>query len=230
MKHKLALLCAIMIALLPSRLKIALFRARGARIGKGCYIGMSVVDVGRLVMGDHVRIGGLNLLHRLPDLVMESGSKIEAMNWVTGAGTGGLYLGRNSSIRRLHFFEASGTVRVGSNTIIAGRNSLFFTHGQSPTNINDVRPIEIGDWCYVGAAARFLPGAGVSDHSFVAMGAVVTKMHDDGYVVIGGSPGRVVKTLDPDVAYFQRDNLVHGHHPKIRENDSQIDVNRETGS
>ncbi len=217
MKSKLALLCAIVLALLPSRLKIALLRARGARIGKGCYIGMSVIDVKRLVMGDHVRIGSFNLLHRLPDLVMESGSKIEAMNWVTGAGAGALYLGLNSSIRRLHFFEASGTVRIGSNTIIAGRNSLFFTHGQSPASINDVRPIEIGDWCYIGAAARFLPGAGVSDHCFVAMGAVVTKMHRDRYVVVGGSPARVVKEIAVDATYFQRDRLVHGHHPKPRE-------------
>lgn len=214
MRRKLSLIWAVVLALLPSRLTIALLRMGGARSGAGCYIGMSVLNARNLVLGDHVRIGHLNLLHRLSDLVMESGSKIESMNWVTGAGTGGLFMGRNSSIRRMHFFEASGSVRIGSNTIIAGRSSLFFTHGQAPGNINDVRPIEIGDWCYVGAATRFLPGSGVNDHSFVAMGAVVTKMHTESYVLIGGSPGRVVKEIEPGAIYFQRDRLRHTHHPK----------------
>ncbi len=213
MRHKLALLLALILAMLPSRLTIAVLRARGARIGKGCYIGLSVIDARNLVLGDYVRIGHLNLLHGLSDLVLESGSKIESMNWITGARKGGLYMGRNSSIRRLHFLEASGTVRIGANSIIAGRNSLFFTHGQAPGNFEDVRPIVIGDWCYIGAATRFLPGSGVSDYSFVAMGAVVTKAHPESHVVVGGIPGRVLKPIAPDAAYYQRDRLHHRHHP-----------------
>lgn len=219
MRRKLSLIWVVVLALLPSRLTIALLRMSGARIGKGCYIGISILSARNIILGDHVRIGHFNLLHRLSDLAMERGSKIESMNWITGAGTGGLFMGRNSSIRRMHFFEASGSIRIGNNTIIAGRNSLFFTHGQAPGNLNDIRPIEIGDWCYVGAAARFLPGSGVSEHSFVAMGAVVTKMHKESYVLIGGSPGRVVKAIEPDAAYFKRDWLVHSHHPIINKQD-----------
>ncbi|RYE49964.1 MAG: hypothetical protein EOP21_04900 [Hyphomicrobiales bacterium] len=213
MRRKVSLLWALVLAVLPSALKIAALRARGARIGKGCHIGLSVLNARTLVLGDHVRIGHFNLLHGLTDLTMESGSKIEAMNWITGAGKGGLQMGRNSSIRRLHFLEASGSVKIGANSIIAGRNSLFFTHGQAPNNFNDVRPIIIGDWCYIGAATRFLPGSGVSDHSFVAMGAVITTLHKENHVVVGGIPARVLKTIAADAAYYRRDHLNHGHHP-----------------
>lgn len=213
MKRALSLLGAFLFALLPSPLKIALLRARGVQIGRGCYIDCSIINALKMQLGDYVRIGQFNLLHRLSKLEMASGSKIESLNWITGAGKGWLRMGRNSSIRRLHFFEASGGVNIGENTVIAGRSSLFFTHGQTPDNFEDVRPIEIGSWCYIGAAVRFVPGTRINDYSFVAMGTVVVKSHNEKFVVIGGTPGRVLKTISPDAAYYNRKYLRHLHHP-----------------
>ncbi len=140
-------------------------------IGQGCRIGLlTVLDAKRVVLGDNVKIAGFNLLHRLVALEMGSGSRMNGFNWVTGAGAGSLRLGCNAAITRFHFFEASGNIVVGDNTIIAGRGSHFFTHGISSTNLDDVRSIEIGPWCYVGSTSRFVPGSCVSRGTFVGMG------------------------------------------------------------
>ena len=204
----------LLMSLLPSGLRIALMRARGARIGRGCRIGMfTVIDAKRIKLGDNVLIAGFNLVHRLAELEMETGSRMNGFNWITGARTGSLRMGRNAAITRMHFFEASGDVIVGENTIIAGRGSHFFTHGISSTNLDDVRPIRIGPWCYVGSTSRFVPGSGISRGTFVGMGAVVTKSFPDEFVLIVGNPAAVKKRLSPIDPYFDRSYLPHDHHP-----------------
>lgn len=212
MKYYVRIVMSIFIAFLPSSLKIVVMRLSGKKIGKYCYIGFSLIDAQHVEIGDGVRIGHFNLIKDLSRLKMMDGSKIEGFNWITGAGKGSLHLGENSSVRRFHFFESSGSIYIGANTIIAGRGSLFFTHGITPNNLNDVREIKIGDWCYIGAAVRFLPGSGVSNYTFVGMGSVITKMHTDNFCVMAGSPAKMVKKLTPNCAYFSQHRLTHSHH------------------
>ena len=202
-----------LVALLPSALKIALLRARGAKIGRQCRIGLSVIDAESIELGDNVQIASFNLLHRLDRLVMKTGSRMNGFNWITGARTGSFFVGRNSAITRFHFFEASASVFIGDNTIIAGRSSHFFTHGISSTNLDDMRPIHIGPWCYVGTSSRFTPGSAIAEGTFVGMGSVVTKPFDDQYVLLAGAPAAVRRRLSPTDIYFARDFLPHDHHP-----------------
>lgn len=209
----LRLLLLGLLAMLPSKIKILVLRLLGAKIGRGCHIGVSIVEAKDIRIGSYVRIGNCNLIKGLRKLELQDGSKIESLNWITGAGTGSLRMGKNSSIRRLHFLEASANVTIGANTIIAGRSSLFFTHGLAPDNLDDMRPIVIGDWCYIGSAVRFLPGASVATGTFVAMGAVVTKAYTDEYSMIGGVPAKRIKRLSKSMKYFNRAMLPHAHHP-----------------
>lgn len=202
------------IALLPSTLKIACYRAMGAKIGKNCHIGFTLIHAKKIEIGDNVQIASFNLIHRLDEFILKSGSRLNGFNWITGAGTGSFYLGGNSAITRLHFFEASASIFINDNTIIAGRNSHFFTHGISSTNLDDMRPVRIGSWCYIGSSVRFVPGAEVADGTFVGMGAVVTKKFTETYVMIGGSPAVVKKKLSPGDVYFDRPFLPHAHHRK----------------
>lgn len=207
--------CLILFALLPSVLKIWCLRLYGAKIGKGCKIGISIISAKQIDIGDYVLIGHLNLIYRLNKLSMGSGSKIDSFNWITGGSIGDLYIGNNSSIRRFHFIEASGSMFMGNNTIVAGRSSLFFTHGLTPDNLNDVRSIKIGNWCYIGAACRFLPGASIGNGTFVGMGAVVTKQYDATYVLLAGNPARVRKEFSKDSLYFNRPFLRHSSHSEM---------------
>lgn len=203
-----------LLVFIPSKIKIAICRSMGAKIGNNCYIGFSLVDAEKLEIGDNVYIGHFNLLWRLKALKLETGSRLNMFNWITGGKTGSFYLGRNSAITRLHFLEASATIKIGNNSIIAGRNSHLFSHGISSTNLDDQRQITIGEWCYIGSSCRFVPGSGVSDHTFVGMGSVVTKNHNDSFVLIAGSPARVRKKLSKDDAYFNRPYLPHDHQPE----------------
>jgi acetyltransferase-like isoleucine patch superfamily enzyme len=202
-----------LIVFFPSSLKVFFLRAMGAKIGKNCYIGFSVIDAKHLEIGDYVRVGHFNLLWRLRNLKMLAGSRINMCNWITGAKEGDFFLGRNSAVTRFHFFEASSDIIVGHNTIIAGRNSHFFTHGISSTDLDDRRSITIGDWCYIGSSSRFIPGSGTSSGTFVGMGSVVTKHFSDSYVLVAGAPATLKKALSENDAYFNRSHLPHSHHP-----------------
>lgn len=208
-------LASLLMAFLPSALRIAILRARGAKIGRHCYIGMfTLLDARDLTLGDYVQIASFNLLHRLKSLEMGPGSRMNGLNWITGARTGSLVMGANAAITRLHFFEASGDIFVGENTIIAGRGTHFFTHGISSTNLDDVRSINIGPWSYIGSSSRFVPGSGCAEKTFVGMGAVVTKNFEEGHVLIAGNPASIKKRLSAGDAYFLRDFLPHDHHPE----------------
>lgn len=210
-----SLLASVFMALLPSGVRIALLRARGAKIGRHCHIGMfTLLDARAVSLGDCVQIASFNLLHRLKALEMGPGSRMNGFNWITGARTGRLVIGANAAITRLHFFEASGDIFLGENTIVAGRGTHFFTHGISSTNLDDVRPIRIGPWSYIGSSSRFVPGSGCAEGTFVGMGAVVTKNFEEGYVLIAGNPASIKKRLSASDAYFSRDFLPHDHHPE----------------
>ena len=201
-------------AFLPSAIKIPMYRAMGAKIGKDCYIGLAILDAQKIEIGDCVYVGHLNLIWRLKEAKLESGSRLEFCNWITGAREGTFRLGRNSAIQRFHFFEASSDISIGANCIVAGRNSHFFSHGISSSDLDVRRSIHIGDWSYIGSGTRFVPGAGVAQGTFVGMGAVVTKRHDEEYVMLGGNPAIVKKKLSAADIYFNRSYLPHCHHPK----------------
>lgn len=208
------LLGSILLSIIPWAIRVHILRLIGMKIGKNVKIGWFVViDSKNVDIGDNVQIASFNLIHRLCKLKMANGSRMNGLNWITGAKTGEFYLGKNSAITRLHFFEASAGIEIGDNTIVAGRNSHFFTHGISSTNLDDMRPIKIGPWCYIGSSSRFVPGAEISKGTFVGLGAVVTKRFDEPYILLGGIPAEKRKKLSPDDIFFSRSHLTHDHHP-----------------
>lgn len=184
----------------------------GYQIGKNSHIGFSIINCKRVIIGDNVSIGHFNLIWRLREFEMGTGSTITMGNWITGANIGQFRLGQYSSLTRFHFLEASGGIYISDNTIVAGRKSHFFTHGISPDILDDIRSITIGEWCYIGSNSSFLPGSSVSDHTFVGMGSVVTKEITQNYVLIAGSPASIRKSLNVKSAYFNRSHLPHAHH------------------
>lgn len=213
MKRVFSVICSGCLLLLPSKLKLAILRFFGARIGKGCYVGFSLVNVSNLAMGDHCYIGHINLIWRLRTLSMQNGSRISHGNWITGASVGEFFLGRNSAVTTFHYLEASGFISIGMNTIIAGRGSHFFTHGIAPNNLDDVRSISIGDWCYLGSSIRAVPGVVLPDGCFVGMGGVLVGEYKCSYSLLVGVPAKVKSSLNTSDAYFNRKYLSHRHHP-----------------
>lgn len=201
----------VLLLLLPSRLKIGLLRLLGHEIGRHCYLGASLLDVSNLRMGDHVHVGHLNVFRRLRSLDLGSGARITNRNYFTGGGEGRLRLGKNASISSGHHMDVLAGVEIGDNTIIAGRGSTFFSHGIAPENLDVRETIRIGDWVYVGSNVKVIPGVTVPSHAFVGMGTVLLEKYTEEYVLIAGAPGRVVKRLPRDCAFFDREEIVHRH-------------------
>ena len=160
--------------ILPSFLKIMILKLYGNSVGRNVRIGFTWMNLrGKYHLGDFTRIGHLNIVN-VKALTMETGSKIGSFNWISGlVSETGLRLGICSSIRRFHYLDTTGGISIGSNTIIAGRGSVLFTHGLSPVNLDFQKGIVIGDWVYIGAKVNILPGAQIATGVFVGRGSTV---------------------------------------------------------
>lgn len=201
----------VLLLLLPSRARVFCLRAFGNRVGIGCYLGFSIYDVEKITLGDHVYIGHGNVFKGLRELMMGSGSRIGNLNVFAGGGNGTFVIGKNSSISSGHYLDGIGDISIGSNTIIGGRRSCFFSHGITPENLDYRGKIEIGDWCYIGSNTKVAPGVKLCSHVFVGMGSVLRGVYVDEFVLLAGVPATVRKRYDPEAAFFDREEIVHRH-------------------
>ncbi len=213
---RLRLLLLVLIALLPSVLKIPSYRKLfGWQIGRNVRIGLSLIDARRVSIGDDVVIGRFNRFQRIPELTLANKVHIGNRNvFVTGSAGAGvdvkdaapsLHIGEDSYIIGPHFFDVQAPLRIERSVTLAGRNSSFYTHGiDYRINRLIAEPIMIGENSYVGAHALFAPGAAIAPNSIVGMGALVTKRFEEEFVLIGGNPARIVKALDRSALHFTR--------------------------
>ena len=214
----------VAVALLPFPSAVKIFAYRhllGYSIGRNVRIGLSVIDASTCRIGDGVVVGHANAIVSVDDLAIGSATRIGHLNIVRG---GRVRLGSHVEILRLNEFNAipfpahiavdsrlsvgdwtsittghkvdyTGPVTFGSEVIVAGRNSSFWTHTRGETS-----PITVGDKVYVGSEVRMAPGATVPSGSIVGIGAVVVKEMDayPGYVFAGvpARPQRPVGTKD----------------------------------
>jgi acetyltransferase-like isoleucine patch superfamily enzyme len=93
-----------------------------------------------------------------------------------------------------HRLDFTDRIRIGKNVIIAGRNSSLWTHNRQTT-----RPIEIGDFCYLGSEVRVAPGAALGEWSILGMGAVLSG-NAAARTVHGGVPARPIRAITDDDA------------------------------
>jgi len=206
------------VALLPNAVKLPVYRhAFGFRIGKGVRIGISLLDVGALEIGDGAHIGHGNLFTRVKRVALGRDAEIGYCNILRGGDE--IALGRFATVLRFnvlnaipdndcegptdprlsladgayvvsgHRIDFTDRVSIGKNVIIAGRNSSLWTHNRQAT-----RPIAIGDFCYVGSEARLAPGASLGDWSILAMGAVLAGKAEP-RTVHGGVPAKPIRAI-----------------------------------
>lgn len=206
----------LMLALLPSRLKILILRMRGHQIGKNVRIGFCYLDIRMLCLEDNVSINNFNYFKNLRCLEMKERARIGGWgNWFTASnnnndgdeGFGCLTIGLGSNITSRHYFDIQGRLTIGSQTLVAGFGSVFYTHTVTPDFDNVNKPIHLGDNCYIGSHCLFLPGATVGSSTFVAAGSVVVKNHEvDTRVLLAGNPAVVKKRYDSEASFFQNDH------------------------
>jgi acetyltransferase-like isoleucine patch superfamily enzyme len=221
-RSKFKLLMLALIALLPSFMKRPAYRALfGYRIGKRVRVGLSIIDVRKceidddvsighlnvftgvekLSIGDHVRIGHLNVFRGGQEIKLGRYSEVIRLNEinsipdpdVVNAVDPRFILGDGSIITTGHKIDFTDRVNIGRRAILGGRNSSLWTHNRQRT-----RPIEIGDFAYVGSEIRVAPGGAIPARSIVGIGAVITgKLTDEEYL-IAGVPARPIKPLSEE--------------------------------
>lgn len=211
-----------MVALLPSALKIPLYRALfGYRIGKRVRIGLTILDadvctidddvqighlnlitrVGRLRVGDHARVGHLNIIRGGADVNLGRYVEVLRMNEINSIPDPDVsnpvdptfVLGAGSVITAGHKIDFTDAVRIGSRTILGGRHSSIWTHNRQST-----KPCTIGSHCYVGSEIRMAPGASVADRCIVGLGAVITKAMTKPEMLVAGVPAAEVRPLEAE--------------------------------
>jgi UDP-3-O-[3-hydroxymyristoyl] glucosamine N-acyltransferase len=195
-----------------------LYRARfGYRIGRNVRIGLTFLDAADVDLGEGTRIGHLNLITRVGQLVTGREIRIGALNITRGGER--VSLGDYSTVMRLnvlnaipdhdcttspvstlelaagavvvsgHRIDFTDRVTVGRNVVIGGQNSSLWTHNRHQT-----APIAIGDFCYIGSEVRLAPGAVLAERCILWIGSVLTgRIAIPGSVVVAsrqGSSGR----------------------------------------
>ncbi|MBW3548773.1 MAG: hypothetical protein KY452_11650 [Actinobacteria bacterium] len=215
-----------MVAVLPPRWKPTVYRRLfGYRIAADVRIGLTLIDaaecdigahtvighgnlfidVGRLLIGDHVRIGALNVVRGGEEVRL--GRYVTVMrrnelNSIVGADPVNpndprLVVGAGTVITDGHRLDFTDRIELGERVIIGGRNSSLWTHNRQRT-----APIVVGSRTYIGSESRLAPGSCLPARSIVALGSVVSGTLTGDESLIGGVPARVLRPLDDHDRYL----------------------------
>ncbi|HUF84025.1 MAG TPA: hypothetical protein VMQ81_05465 [Acidimicrobiia bacterium] len=209
-----------LVAALPNPLKLAAYRwVFGFRIGRNVRIGLSVLgareceigddtlighgnvvlDVGRLELGDHVRIGSLNLLRGGDEVRVGRWAELLRRNELNSIVDPDpvnptdprLLIGPGCVITDGHRLDFTDRIELGERVVVGGRNSSLWTHNRQRT-----APIVVGARTYIGSESRLAPGSSVPARSIVALGSVVSGTLVGEESLIGGVPAKVLRPLD----------------------------------
>jgi acetyltransferase-like isoleucine patch superfamily enzyme len=193
----------------------------GYRIGKRVRFGLSIIDaaecqidddvrighlnvfigVQKLTMGDHVRIGHLNIVRGGAEVRLGRYSEIMRMNEINSIPEPDavnpvdprFMLGAGSIVTTGHKIDFTDLVEIGRRTIIGGRSSSLWTHNRQRT-----RPINIGEFAYVGSEIRMAPGSSIPSRCIVGIGSVITSAIDAEEWLIAGVPAKPIKELSSE--------------------------------
>lgn len=150
------------------------------------------------------------------------GTRVSSSAYITN--TGKLDIGDNVWVNHNVRIDASGGVKIGDGCQI-GYGAMILSHSTHmairlngaefikmdiPDRVGYIhKPVEIGEYTFIGGGAAVLPGVKIGKGCVVGVNSVVTKDVPD-YAIVAGNPAKVIgSTIDRDREFF--DN------PKVRE-------------
>lgn len=220
MTGRLRLIALAAVAVLPPAMKPVLYRRLfGYQIGRHVRIGVSLLDaqmcaigdhttighgnaftsVRRLIIGDHVHIGALNLIRGGEEVNLGRWSQIlrrNELNSIVGADPLNpvdprLLIGPGCVVTDGHRLDFTDRIELAERVIIGGRNSSLWTHSRQRT-----APVTIGARTYLGSESRLAPGSSLPAHCIVTLGSVVSGQIKGERSLIGGVPAKVLRGLN----------------------------------
>lgn len=207
------------VVLLPWILRRHVLRiCYGYAIHPTARIGWSWMFPENLVLGEHARIGHLNVAIHLARVELGPHALIDRGNWITGFPRGDarhfahradrdptLFLGAHSAITKGHHFDCTDRIDVGAFTTIAGYASQLLTHSiDLEHNRQDAAPITIGEYCFVGTNVVILGGARLPARSVLGAKALLNKPHEREGQFYAGVPAEALKPVSAEAGYFRR--------------------------
>lgn len=199
--------------------RFLLVHVLGYHIHRSARIGFSLICPTFLEMGPQSSIGHLTLCKQGVSLLrLGEGATVGNLNWITGVPLQGtpyfkdeldrrpeLVVHDQAAITNRHFVDCTAAVSIGRFSTFAGCRSIILSHSIDLINCKQSSsPVSIGEYCFVGAAAVLLPGAGLPDYSVLGANSLLNKSYAEPYFLYAGSPARPVKQLPSDFKYFTR--------------------------
>jgi acetyltransferase-like isoleucine patch superfamily enzyme len=190
----------------------------GYRLHPTSRIGFSLLLPTVLTLGEHSRIGNLNVCRRIDALTLGPHAIIGSANWIAGTPShdptfyshlpdrrADFVMGEHSALTNRHYVDCTAGVTIGHHSTVAGVGSQIFTHEiDIADSVQEARPLVIGAYSMVGTGTILLAGSRVPDHSVIGAGSVVATPLQAAYWLYAGAPARPVRELDPKSAYFKR--------------------------
>lgn len=109
-----------------------------------------------------------------------------------------LELGQNVSINRWCIINAAGGVKIGNDTLIGPRATIYSQNHtfEDPTERisaqgYEKKPVTIGNDVWIASNVTILPGVTIGDGCVIAAGSVITK-NTPPYSITAGVPGKII--------------------------------------
>lgn len=183
-------------------------------------IGFSFIYPKHLTMNEGAVIGNLTVAINLEKIEIGNNSIIGRNNWITGFPKtynsrhfshqkdriANLKIGKHSAITKNHHIDCTNSIVIGDFVTIAGYQSQFLTHSiDVMENIQDSKPIEIGDYCFIGTNVVVLGGAILPSHSVLGAKSLLNKKFDKEWTLYAGVAAKPVKEIPKNGKYFIRE-------------------------
>lgn len=137
-------------------------------------------------------------------------SRFESVGYgcrIEGAGTflfsHRISLGAHVSLGRECYFQALGTISIGSYTHISRNVTIYSANHNMAGNLlpyDDTfveKPVTIGDFVWIGMHVNIVPGVTIGDGAVIGLGTTVSQNVPPGAVVVGPAQ-RIVRSRDPE--------------------------------
>lgn len=214
-KKRIPILKIITFGILPSWLKVFIYRINGAKIGKNVKFSIgSIITSKEIIIGDNAKLGffsviqsksvnvgdytsiGMMVYFNVDYIHIGKNVEIRENNLFGGMdiGKSKLQIGDYSHVHQKCFINTTLPVRIGSNTAIGG-GSYIFTHS-SWQSILDGYPctfksVIIGDNVWISWNTFILPGVEIGSNTLIAASSTVSKSIPKNCLA-SGNPAKVL--------------------------------------
>jgi acetyltransferase-like isoleucine patch superfamily enzyme len=191
---------ALLIAILPSRLKVGIYRLAGAKIGKRVKIGFGSIVLAekfsKINIGDYTDIRSFSFII-CKEVNIGKYAQIAVFVWVWGSGK---LIMKDKCIlsSRLRVDLRRNSLYMGELTGFA-TGCIIYTHTHfwpySQGAVHILKDIVLGDYVFVGLNSVVLPGVNIGDYSVVGAGSVVSRSIPP-HSFAAGCPAKVLSSTD----------------------------------